>query len=267
MASTKISELTAANYIAVSDVLPFVSDPSGSPTTKKITANNLANSLFSNVQVSVVPSANVTYNLGSATKSWNNVYVKALYANGALGANGTILASNGTASYWATSTSFVTNVNAQYTWTNNHTFDGGVTFRGSVAFSTPSEINFVSNTLVQMQYSPNSAATSSNQTDSSWVYTIAGAVGAEVFQGTTLRTGLYLGNNDVRITASNNNWTFANSSLVFPDSTTQSTAVNKVDPPANSSATGTTGQISWDSNSIYICVATDTWKKVDLSVF
>jgi hypothetical protein len=109
MASTKITELTAANTIAVTDVLPFVSDPSGSPTTKKITANNLANSLFSNVQVSVVPYANVTYNLGSAAKAWNNVYVKALYANGTLGANGTVLASNGTASYWAASTLSVTN--------------------------------------------------------------------------------------------------------------------------------------------------------------
>lgn len=147
MASTKISELTAANTIAVTDVLPFVSDPSGSPTTKKITANNLANSILSNTQVSIVPTSNVTLNLGSAAKTWNNVYVKTLYANGSAGSNGFILHSNGTASYWANVT------------------------------------------------------------------------------------------------------------------------IQKVSVPANSTATGTTNQIAWDSNSIYVCVATNTWKKVDLSSF
>lgn len=147
MASTKITELTAANTIAVTDVLPFVSDPSGSPTTKKITANNLANSLFSNVQVSVVPYANITYNLGSSTKSWNNVYVKALYANGAVGSNGHMMYSNGSASYWAQPT------------------------------------------------------------------------------------------------------------------------VQKVSVPANSTATGTTNQIAWDTNSLYICISTNQWKKIDFTSF
>lgn len=175
MASTKITELTAASTIAVSDVLPFVSDPSGSPTTKKITANNLANSILSNTQTSVVPSANVLYNLGSSTRYWNNVYVRALYANGSLGSNGKVLSSNGTITFWSDPTYIATNVNAGYTWTNNHTFSGGVTFTGSVTVSTT--------------------------------------------------------------------------------------------PPANSTSTGSAGQIAWDSNSIYICVGTNSWKKAALSNF
>lgn len=32
--------------------------------------------------------------------------------------------------------------------------------------------------------------------------------------------------------------------------------------PANSTDTGTTGDIAWDANYIYICVATDTWERV-----
>lgn len=32
-----------------------------------------------------------------------------------------------------------------------------------------------------------------------------------------------------------------------------------------SNATGTTGQICWDSNYIYVCTATDTWKRVALT--
>lgn len=38
-------------------------------------------------------------------------------------------------------------------------------------------------------------------------------------------------------------------------------------PPETASSQGTTGQISWDSNYIYVCVATDTWKRVALSTW
>lgn len=38
-------------------------------------------------------------------------------------------------------------------------------------------------------------------------------------------------------------------------------------PPATSSATGTTGQITWDSSYVYICVATNTWKRAAISTF
>lgn len=32
--------------------------------------------------------------------------------------------------------------------------------------------------------------------------------------------------------------------------------------PASATAAGTTGQIAWDANYLYICVATDTWRRV-----
>lgn len=35
--------------------------------------------------------------------------------------------------------------------------------------------------------------------------------------------------------------------------------------PASASATGTTGTITWDSNYIYICTATNTWKRVAIA--
>ena len=37
--------------------------------------------------------------------------------------------------------------------------------------------------------------------------------------------------------------------------------------PASASATGSAGQIIWDTNYIYICVATDTWKRVAISTW
>lgn len=37
--------------------------------------------------------------------------------------------------------------------------------------------------------------------------------------------------------------------------------------PASASDTGVTGQIAWDDNYIYVCVATDTWKRAAISTW
>lgn len=37
--------------------------------------------------------------------------------------------------------------------------------------------------------------------------------------------------------------------------------------PASAAATGTTGDICWDSSYIYICTATDTWKRVEIATW
>lgn len=38
-------------------------------------------------------------------------------------------------------------------------------------------------------------------------------------------------------------------------------------PTGNSHAIGTVGQIVWDSGNIYVCVATNTWKRATLSSY
>jgi hypothetical protein len=37
--------------------------------------------------------------------------------------------------------------------------------------------------------------------------------------------------------------------------------------PASASAAGTAGDICWDANYLYICIATDTWKRVAISTW
>ncbi len=37
--------------------------------------------------------------------------------------------------------------------------------------------------------------------------------------------------------------------------------------PASASDTGTTGMIRWDANYIYVCVATNTWKRVAIATW
>lgn len=43
--------------------------------------------------------------------------------------------------------------------------------------------------------------------------------------------------------------------------------ISNTHTPASASAAGTTGQIAWDANYIYICVATNTWKRVAISTW
>lgn len=38
-------------------------------------------------------------------------------------------------------------------------------------------------------------------------------------------------------------------------------------PPASATSTGQTGQITWDSDYIYMCIATNTWKRVEISTW
>ena len=45
------------------------------------------------------------------------------------------------------------------------------------------------------------------------------------------------------------------------------TAPALVSPPTSSTAAGVVGQISWDANYIYICVNTNTWKRVALTTW
>lgn len=37
--------------------------------------------------------------------------------------------------------------------------------------------------------------------------------------------------------------------------------------PSSSTATGTAGTLQWDSDYIYVCVATNTWKRVQITTW
>jgi hypothetical protein len=63
-------------------------------------------------------------------------------------------------------------------------------------------------------------------------------------------------------------WVFgADASLTFPDASVQTTAYTGITPNGTkaSNAVGTAGQISYDASYIYICTATNTWKRAALT--
>lgn len=60
---------------------------------------------------------------------------------------------------------------------------------------------------------------------------------------------------------------YAPSALIGLGMTVGGALILETDIPASSSASGVQGSITWDNNYIYICVATDTWKRVALSSY
>jgi hypothetical protein len=73
MTATKITGLVEATTIASSDLIPIVSNPGGSPSTKKITLSNF----YSNVNINVKFSNTVT--LSGNTTSTLNFSANSLY--------------------------------------------------------------------------------------------------------------------------------------------------------------------------------------------
>jgi len=74
MTDTKISELTAATTMASGDLIPIVSDPAGSPATKKITFANF----YANVVVTAKFANTVTLTAAVTSNSSltaNNLYI------------------------------------------------------------------------------------------------------------------------------------------------------------------------------------------------
>ena len=58
--------------------------------------------------------------------------------------------------------------------------------------------------------------------------------------------------------------TLTNKTLTSPALTTPTLSTST---PASSSATGTTGTIVWDASYIYICTATNTWKRAAIATW
>lgn len=47
----------------------------------------------------------------------------------------------------------------------------------------------------------------------------------------------------------------------------QEASIIRNSTPASAAATGTKGEVRWDTSFIYVCVATNTWKRVAISTW
>lgn len=111
-------------------------------------------------------------------------------------------------------------------------------------------VNIISNNFSQIHYNPSVTASDSDTNDSSWAYVTSGGFGAEAFTSATFKSGVYAQTDGVVVLKSGaKEFRFSNS------------------VPASASSTGSVGQIAYDSDYIYICVATNTWKRASLTTW
>ena len=90
----------------------------------------------------------------------------------------------------------------------------------------------------------------------------------EAYIGTTTNHRLdFYTNNTVKATfASNGNVGIGTTSpTTLLDVNADTVRVRTARTPASASATGATGEICWDANYIYVCTATDTWRRTAIS--
>lgn len=125
-------------------------------------------------------------------------------------------------------------------------------FAGSCSIATNLT---VASALTQGDGSANVTFTQTNASGSGKVRMVGAGmyVGGQSSIGTVIQSG---GANAVVFSASNQSATFAGTIIHTLSAT-----------PANATATGTVGTISWDASYIYICTATDTWKRVAIATW
>jgi hypothetical protein len=91
--------------------------------------------------------------------------------------------------------------------------------------------------------------------------------------GASVSSGQVIIETSGNITASGDLQFTANNTYDVGSSTNRIRAVHVRDlfvgtaTPASASATGTAGQITWDASYIYVCTATNTWKRVAISTW
>jgi hypothetical protein len=82
--SKKVSELTALTSPSGEDLLLIVDDPSGTPTTKKVTVSNLFGNVAANVVIYNATVANSTITVKKGTIMFDSSYIYVAVANNVL---------------------------------------------------------------------------------------------------------------------------------------------------------------------------------------
>jgi hypothetical protein len=82
MADTKITGLTAATSLATTDIIPVVTDPGGTPATKKITVANFKTAMAHTAASATRASTDLTLNNTSWTDVDNNLDLTIAAASG-----------------------------------------------------------------------------------------------------------------------------------------------------------------------------------------
>ena len=225
----KITELTAVTSITNNDVFIVVSNTAGTAVTRKITINNFRNGLPAVVVGIANTSCTGVVGIGNNITANATGYISVRVAN--TSCTGVVAVGAGLA------------VNA----TGHLSIGSNVTVADTL--SVTGETYLTGNVYLGISAADNA---------SELIH----------FYGTIFSNVIPHTSNNYQLGNTTHYWiSLTTAAVVFGDGTSQNTAFQKAAVPANAASTGTAGQIAFDSNYIYYCVATNTWKRAALSTW
>ena len=135
-------------------------------------------------------------------------------------------------------------------------------FATTSSFATTSvyALSFNTGTIV------GTAVSATNVVNGTWTLALSTA-GSILLNGTVFSGGAVSATTSTLVNGTSTITLSSTGTLTFPNATVQTTAYTGLTPngtKASSTATGTAGQTSYDSDYFYICIATDTWRRVAL---
>lgn len=282
----KISELPTATTAVNNDIFIIVANTSGVATTKQITVNNFK-AVLSNI---VVPVANTT--TSGTVKVGSNMVVNAtgfLIANVAFGnttvpgvvaaGNNVYINANG-----FLGVSFANTTNQGVVGVGNNVYINANGFLGVVGANTTARgvvqvgtnLTVDANAVVSVSNNlavPNVQVSSNLTVNGESVFlgeSYFGKIGANnaavlIHIHGTLHSNLIPHTADnYQIGNTTQYWSSVYTNALYANGFS---VQNGAAAPANSTSTGTKGQIAFDSNYVYVCVATNTWKRASLSTW
>ena len=298
MANRKISDLTALTAPVTGDLLPIVdiSEAAAADKNKKITVEKLFQGIPGNVGVGVTPSAwsgLTSLSIGSTGSSIASASNDNLYLTSGAYYDGTNWIYKATSqlvsSYQQLSGIHRWNIAAAGTAGNTITFTQAMTLDSSgrlgIGTSSPDVSFVVSN-----------GGTSSSASGGTLARVVGSGVSrVDIVGGNTSFSILELSRasltaaGQIAYEHSSNSLYFAvdgaqeavridsSKRLLVGASSDSGGALFQVNgdrirvgtakTPASASATGTTGEICWDANYIYVCTATNTWKRTAIATW
>tara|TARA_R110000868_G_scaffold104279_1_gene287195 strand:+ start:141 stop:917 length:777 start_codon:yes stop_codon:yes gene_type:complete len=258
MADRKISDLTALTTPASGDYLPIVdiSEAAAASKNKRVTIQ----SLFQGIPVNVgIGTASPAVNLDVASADEVSIRVRAT-TNGV----DTRITSLGLTANAGVIGTYSNHPLALFT---NATERARIDSNGRVGIGTAAPT-----TALDVSSGTSGAAAVINiQDPAGRVMQIASpSASTEAYIGTTTGHKLHVyTNNTVKATfETNGNVGIGTTSpTTLLDVNAATVRVRTARTPASATATGATGEICWDANYIYVCTATNTWKRTALSTW